>query len=124
MREQPSFPFDESWASLHASQRMWEQLGYYLQPVAKEHTEAVVTAPLVHRLHTLITKLGFGKVAGHTMLTFSGYADDEREIIEIPEIRAYYQQLDREVPELPALVAHLPQLRYNGPGFHVMLLGT
>lgn len=57
-------------------------------------------------------------------LTFSGYFDDPREIFAIPEIRAYYGQLDHELPELPALVAYLPQITYNGPGNHLLLLGT
>ncbi len=124
MHEQPSPEYGESFAALQASQQLWEQVGYFLQPVTREHIEGGVTSPLLHRLHTLITKRGFAKVAGHTLLSFSGYAEDEREIIVIPEIRAYYQQLNQELPELPALPAYLPEARYNGPGFHVMLLGT
>jgi len=58
------------------------------------------------------------------LISFSGFSQDEREIFAIPEIRSFYQALDAQLPELPALQAYLPHLRYNGPGFHVMLLGT
>jgi hypothetical protein len=124
MRErQPPF-HDESFNSLLQTQRELERLGYFFHPVAKEHTEGGVTDLLLHRLRTQINKRGFGKLAGHTLITFSGYGEDEREIIAIPEIRSFWRSLDQQLPELPALVAYLPQARYNGPGFHVMLLGT
>ena len=126
MRErepEPSFD-DESFHTLHAVQRGLERQGYFFQPVPKEHTEAVVTHPLVHRLHTLTTKRGFIKVAGHVLITFSGYARDTREIYQIPEIRTYWRALDGQVPELPAFLAYLPHLYFNGPGLHLMLLGA
>jgi hypothetical protein len=49
-------------------------------------------------------------------------AQDPREIFEIPEVRSYWQQLDQQLPALPALLTHLPDLPYNGPGMHLMLL--
>jgi hypothetical protein len=101
-----------------------ERRGYFFHPVEKEHTEGLITQPLLARIRTSIRKRGFEKVAGRTAITFSGYADDPREIFEIPEVQAYWQQLDRELPELPALLTHLPELRYNGPGMHLMLTGT
>jgi hypothetical protein len=125
MREQ-DFPSagGEPYEAIRFMQEALEQLGYYLYPVAKEHTEAAITNPLVHRIRTQIKRRGFEKVAGKLALTFSGYFDDPREIFAIPEIRVYYQQLDHELSELPALVAYLPQITYNGPGNHLMLLGT
>jgi hypothetical protein len=100
-----------------------ERRGYYFFPVEKEHTEALITAPLAQRLRTQIKKRGFGKVAGRVILTFSGYDDDPREIFEVPEIRSYFRQLDAELPELPALMAHLAAVGFNGPGIYLELLG-
>jgi hypothetical protein len=100
-----------------------ERLGYYFTPVEKEHTEGLITEPLVHRLRTHIKKRGFAKVAGHTIITFTGYEPDPREVFEIPEARAYYKKLDSELPELPALVAYLPELGFNGPGLYLLLMG-
>jgi hypothetical protein len=100
-----------------------ERRGYYFLPVEREHTEGPVTGPLVHRLKTHIKKRGFARVAGRALITFSGYEDDPREVYEIPEIRAYYHQLDIDLPELPALLAYLPDLGFNGPGMYLMLLG-
>ena len=62
-------------------------------------------------------------MAGRTILTFSGYDADAREIFQIPEIRAYTAQLDQRLPELPALLAYLSELGFNGPGLYLMLLG-
>jgi hypothetical protein len=70
-----------------------------------------------------IKRRGFQRVAGHLILTFSGYDLDPREIQEVPEIRAYFQQLDSQVTELPALLAFLPELAFNGPGIYLMMLG-
>jgi len=97
--------------------------GYFLHAVPREHTEGLVTGPLLHRLQTQIKKHGFGHVAGHVAITFSGLAFDEREIYAIPEVRAYWRALDEQLPELPALLATLPAFGFNGPGQHVMLLG-
>lgn len=101
-----------------------ERAGYFFLPIPKEHTEGLVTAPLLHRIRTHITKRSFARVAGRTAITFSGYGDDPREIYAIPEIRAYWRQLDRQFPELPALLTVLPLFAFNGPGQHVSLLGT
>ncbi len=117
-------PVDESFAALRLVQDGLEQLGYVYQPVAKEHTEAGVTDPLVHRLSGQIKRRGLDKLAGRVAISFSGYAEDEREIFAIPEIRGYWQTLDRQLPELPALLAYIPELRFNGPGMHLLLLGT
>ena len=120
----PERPIDESFATLRAVQESLEQIGYYFYPVAKEHTEAGVTDPLVHRIRTQVKKRGFEKLAGKVAVAFSGYAHDEREIFAIPEIRVYWRKLDRDLPELPALVAYLPELGFNGPGIHLMMVGT
>jgi len=120
-REGPAF--FERFESLHEAQVALERLGYFFQPVPREHTEGLVTGPLLHRLRTRITKRGFGNVAGRVMVTFSGYGKDEREVYAIPEARAYWRMLDRELPELPALLATLPELGFNGPGIHLLLLG-
>jgi hypothetical protein len=117
-------PYDESFAALQLTQQELGRHGYFFHAVPREHTEDGITDPLVHRLHTQITKRHFVKMAGHVLLSFSGYAEDEREIFAIPEIRSYWRTLDQQLPELPALVAYLPELRFNGPGFHLMLLGN
>jgi hypothetical protein len=114
----------ESFSTLLQMRETFERRGYFLYPVPKEHTEGAVTDPLVHRIRTHTKKRGFEKLAGRAILTFSGYAHDDREIFAIPEIRAFYRKLDTELMELPALVAYLPEVRFNGPGFHLMLLGT
>lgn len=113
----------ESFATLRAAQEGLEKLGYYFFPLSKEHVEAGVTEPLVHRVRTQVKKRGMEKVAGKVALTFSGYAQDPREIFMISEVRSYWQKLNRELPELPAVLAYLPQMAFNGPGIHLMLLG-
>ncbi len=117
-------PVDESFAALRLVQDGLERLGYVYQPVAREHTEAGVIDPLVHRLRGQIKRRGLDKLAGRVAISFSGYAEDEREVFAIPEIRGYWRRLDRQLPELPALLAYIPELRFNGPGMHLMLLGT
>jgi hypothetical protein len=112
----------ESFWVMQAVQEDLERRGYFFHPVEKEHTEGLVTDPLLARLRTSIRKRGFEKVASRTAITFSGYANDPREIFEIPEVRSYWQQLDQQLPALPALLTHLPDLPYNGPGMHLMLL--
>jgi hypothetical protein len=120
MREgDPSLP----WQFVRSAQQALERRGYYFLPIPREHTEGLVTEPMAARLRGQIKKRGFAKVAGHTILTFSGYDADLREVYEVPEIRAYTRHLDAQVPELPALVAFLPELRFNGPGLYLMLLG-
>jgi hypothetical protein len=117
-------PFQpESFWVMQAVHEGLERRGYFFHPVEKEHTEGLITNPLLARLRTSIRKRGFEKVASRTAITFSGYANDPREIFEIPEVRSYWQQLDAQLPELPALLTHLPELRYNGPGMHLMLVG-
>src|SRR5438093_50620 len=120
----PGGPFDESYDALRFVQQEFERTGHLFAPIPKEHIEAGVTGPLVHRIKMQIKKRGFEKLAGNVAVTFSGYAHDEREIFAIPEIRAYWRKLDRELPELPALLAYLPQLGFNGPGIHLMMVGT
>jgi len=121
-REQPEF-LDERFATLAAVQEALSHRGYTFLPIPKEHTEALVTDPLLHRIHTQVKKRGFANVAGKAIVTFSGYGRDPREISAIPEIRGFWQHLDTQLPELPALLAYLPTLRFNGPGIHLMLLG-
>jgi hypothetical protein len=41
-------------------------------PSPKEHAEAVVTDPLVHRIETQVKKRGLEKLAGRVAITFSG----------------------------------------------------
>jgi hypothetical protein len=113
----------EHFDHLRAAQEGLERLGYYFYPIEREHTEGLVTAPLVQRIRTQIKKRGFEKVAGKVAITFTGYAGDPREIFAIPEIRTYWHHLDRELPDLPALLAVLPELNFNGPGQHLMLMG-
>src|SRR5581483_4546101 len=117
LRERP--PFDV----LRATQEALGRQGYYFTPVEREHAEGLAAAPLLHRLRSHIKKRGFAKVAGHTIITFTGYETDPREVYEIPELRAYYRKLDAELPELPALPAYLPELGFNGPGLYLLLLG-
>ncbi len=121
-REQPDFS-DERFATLSAVQEALARRGYSFLPVPREHTEGAITEPLLHRVHTQVTKRGFRNLAGKLVVTFSGYARDPREVYAIPEIRAYWKRLDAQLPELPALVALLPELRFNGPGLHLLLLG-
>ena len=121
-RDGPSF-FDERFATLRIVQEELERRGYFLYPIEREHTEGLVTSPLLHKLRTQAKKRGFANVATKVMLTFSGYARDDREVYDIPEARAYWQALDAQLPELPALVAILPEVGYNGAGMHLTLLG-
>jgi hypothetical protein len=114
----------ERFEALRLTQQELERRGYYYYPAEKEHVEGLVTDPLILRIRTQIKKRGFEKVAGKVIITFSGYAQDEREIFAIPEIRAYWRKLDANFPELPAVLAYLPQFGFNGPVNHLMLLGT
>ena len=121
-RERPDFA-DEGFQTLAAVQEALAKSGYAFFPIPKEHTEAGVTGPLLHRIHTQVKKRGFANLAGKTIITFSGFSRDAREIYAIGEVRRFWQKLDRELPELPALLATLPRLQYNGPGMAIMLLG-
>ena len=121
-REKPSF-FDERIATLRVVQEELERRGYFLYPIEREHTEGLVTSPLVHKLRTQVKKRGFANVADKVLLTFSGYAMDGREVYDIPEARAFWRELDAEVPELPALLAMIPELGYNGAVMQLTLLG-
>jgi len=123
MREHEGSHHFERFDHLARVQAELAQRGFFLHPVPREHTEALVTGPLIHRLHSQIKKRGFSRVAGHVAITFSGYSSDVREVYEISEIRAYWRALDAQLPELPALLATIPELRYNGPGIQVMMLG-
>ena len=120
--ERPDF-FDERFTTLMAVQEALGRRGYFFYPIAKEHTEAMVTGPLIHRIETQVKKRGFANLAGKVALTFSGYARDDREVFAIPEVRDYWRKIDGELPELPALLAVLPELGFNGPGMDLMLLG-
>jgi hypothetical protein len=122
-REPPEY-FDERFTTMREAQEGLARLGYYLYPVEKEHTEGLITEPLVQRIRTRIKTRGFAHVAGRVVITFSGYARDAREIFAIPEVRASWQKLDTQLPELPAVVAFAPELGFNGPGTHLMLTGT
>ncbi len=124
MSERQRHSFGERLDALRAVQAELQRLGYYFYPVEKEHLEGLVTNPLIYRIRTQIKKRGFEKVAGKVAITFSGYQEDPREVFEIPEIRAYWRRLDAELPELPAVLTFLPQLGFNGPGMHLLLLGT
>src|SRR4051794_32439648 len=97
----------ESFWIMQAVQQDLERKGYFFHPVEKEHAEGLVTEPLLAKIHTSIRKRGFEKVASKTAITFSGYAQDFREIFEIPEVRSYWRKLDQELPELPALLTHI-----------------
>jgi hypothetical protein len=115
--------FDERFSTLRIVQQELERRGYFFYPIEKEHTEGLVTGPLLHRLRTTIKKRGFGNVAGRVALTYSGYAHDPREVYAIPEARAYWRALDSQLPEFPALLAALPEWAYNGPGMQLTMLG-
>jgi hypothetical protein len=49
-----------------------ERRGYFFSTVEREHAEGLITEPMAARLRGLIKRRGFGKVAGRTILTFSG----------------------------------------------------
>src|SRR5947209_4927876 len=101
MPERPSRGF-ESFEHLARVQQELEFAGYYFHPVERELVEGLITDPLLHRIRSQIKRRGFEKVAGKMAVTFSGYIYDEREIWQIPEIRAYWRKLDNQLPELPA----------------------
>ena len=122
-REGPEWLYDERFATLAAVQEALGRRGFLFYPVEREHTEGLVTGPLLHRIRTQVKKRGMVNVAGRVAISFSGYAHDPRELFEIPEVRAYWQQLDRELPELPALLTMLPEFAFNGPGQQVLLVG-
>lgn len=124
MSEREPRSYGERFDAIRFVQTELERSGYYFYPIEKEHTEALLTEPLADRIRRQIKKRGFEKVAGKVAITFSGYAHDDREIFAVPEIRAYWQKLDRQLPELPAVLTHLPELGFNGPGLHLMLTGT
>ncbi len=118
-----SWFFDERFSTLRRAQEALERTGIYFHPVPREHAEGLITGPLLHRLHTQVKKRGFGNVAGHVAITYSGYARDPREVFAIPEVRSHWRTLDAALPELPALLAVLPEFGFNGPVQHLMLLG-
>jgi hypothetical protein len=122
-REGSRSPY-ERFAALRLTQEALARRGYYLYTVERELTEGLITGPLVHRLQQDVKKRGLRKLGGRALITFSGYAHDPREVFAIPEVRAFWRELDRQVPELPALLAVLPELWFNGPALHLMLVGT
>jgi len=66
------FSYLERFDDLARVQAELEQRGFFIHPVPKEHTEGLVVGPLLQRLRTQIKKRGFGNVAGHVAITFSG----------------------------------------------------
>jgi len=122
-REGPEGFYDERFATLAAVQEALARRGFLFYPVEREHTEGLVTGPLLHRIRTQVKKRGMVNVAGHLAISFSGYARDRREVFDIPEVRSYWHKLDAELPELPALLTMLPEFGFNGPGQHLLLLG-
>jgi hypothetical protein len=116
-------PADESFESLRVAQQNLEKFGWHFFPIPKEHAEGLITAPLLQRFRTQIAKRGFANVVGKAIITFSGFANDSREVFAIPEVRAYWRSLDQQLPELPALLGVLLPMGYNGPGMHLTLLG-
>jgi hypothetical protein len=123
MREGEQFSAFERFDQLALVQVELERRGYFFHPVPKEHTEALVTGPLLGRLRMQVKKRSFAKVAGRVAITFNGYGGDPRELWQIAEVRAWWRALDAQLPELPALLAAIPALGYNGPGMQLMLLG-
>jgi len=119
-----SWFFDERFSTLKRAQEALEHRGIYFHPVPREHAEGLITGPLLHRVHTQIKKRGFGNVAGHVAITYSGYARDPREVFAIPEVRSHWRTLDAALPELPALLAVLPEFGFNGPVQYLTLLGA
>src|SRR5258708_1518803 len=119
----PERPTDDSFSVLENTRQELAKHGWYFFPIPKEHTEGRVTDTLIARIRSQIKKRGFPKVAGRSLITFSGYGTDEREIYLIPEARAYWQKLNRELPELPALLGIIEAIRYNGPGMHLSMVG-
>ncbi len=116
-------PFDESFTTLNQLQTELEKHGWHFFPIPKEHTEGLIIEPLIARIRTRINKRGFVKLAGHSIMTFSGFAKDPREIHQIPEIQLFWRKLDQQLPELPALLGSVIPIRYNGPVMHLSLLG-
>src|SRR5437899_8081698 len=84
---------NERFADLHLAQQELEKKGYYFHPVEKELTEGAITEPLVARIRQQIKRRGFARMAGHTIITFSGYEGDPREVDQVPEIRSYFRKL-------------------------------
>src|SRR5947208_2405387 len=64
----------ERFQPLREVQQELEKEGFYYYPVEREHAEALVTEPLVHRIRTKMKKRGFERVAGRVAVSFSGYA--------------------------------------------------
>src|SRR5437899_11081928 len=83
----------ERFEALRLAQQELEKKGYYFHPIEKELTEALITEPLVARIRQQIKRRSFAKMAGHTIIGFSGYEDDPREIDQVPEIRSYFRKL-------------------------------
>jgi hypothetical protein len=119
----PERSFDESFNRLNQTQRELERHGWSFLPIPREHAEGGITEPFLSRLRGQIKRRGFAKLAGRSLITFSGFGDDPRELHQIPEAKAYWRKLDRELPELPALLGVIEVARYNGPVLHVSLLG-
>lgn len=70
----------------------------------REHIEGGITTPVIHKLQKYIHKYGFSKVAGRTLIHYSGYSEDPRELFEIPEARTFWQQLNTAFPAIPTLI--------------------
>jgi hypothetical protein len=109
----PERPRGESFNAMSQAQRELARHGWSFFPIPREHAAGNVTAPLVSRLRTQIKRRGFAYLARRSLITFSGFADDPRELHQIPEVKAYWRRLDRELPELPALLGVIELARYN-----------
>src|SRR2546421_8615031 len=94
-------PF-ERLEAIQLMREVLERRGYYFAPVEREHTEGLITEPLLARVRTLVRKRGFEKVAAHLAVPFSGYGGDPRGGFEGPEIRAHWSLVDPERPGWPA----------------------
>jgi|GEM_PF-3028697 len=113
----------ESFHFQELSRAAWENLGVYWFPIPREHAEGLITRPLLSKIRDKLRRVDFDRMASSTVITFSGYGDDSREIHQIREIRSFWRKLDSELDELPALLSVQPLANYNGPVQHLTLEG-
>lgn len=108
-------------SALSLMDQVFTEQGFLFLPATRAEVEAGDISRCRDKLQRQLGQSGPLPLTGRVVLTLTGWADDPRELPEIPEAREFWRRLDEAVPELPILLAELPDGAYVGPTLYVMM---